>query len=43
MSCVRVRAGRAVTMESVAAEQSAEALALTRKLLRDMILRALLP
>jgi hypothetical protein len=38
-----VRAGRAVTMESVAAGQSPEALARTRSLLRDLILRTLLP
>ena len=43
LSFVLVRAGRAVTTESVAAGQSADELARTRRLLKDMILRALLP
>jgi AcrR family transcriptional regulator len=43
LAFVLVRAGRAVTMESVAAGQSPEALARTRSLLRDLILRTLLP
>jgi AcrR family transcriptional regulator len=43
LSFVLVRAGRAVTTESVAAGQSVEELARTRRLLKDMILRTLLP
>jgi AcrR family transcriptional regulator len=43
LSFVLVRAGRAVTTESVAAGQSLEELARTRRLLKDMILRTLLP
>jgi AcrR family transcriptional regulator len=43
LSFVLVRAGRAVTTESVATGQSLEELARTRRLLKDMILRTLLP